>query len=287
MKTKTKNKKISLLMLSDTGAHNISFALSVWVVKLLVTLFMLVICAMALFVAYYARISHRILTVSVLARENTDLKEKNRKIDNLYAEIRKIKAYEKKIRLLTMNDEGNAETLTDGSASFFDYPEVVPEKELDLFVQNIKLQRNLAYINIKDGEERRKRIIESAPTILPVDGWISRGFEGKSDKGGRDDHTGIDIAAVYDSPIRASGPGIVTFAGWKPDFGNIVEIDHGYGYVSRYGHCSRTTVKKGDLVERSQAIAFVGSSGRSSAPHLHFEIIKDGQRIDPMLFIIK
>jgi murein DD-endopeptidase MepM/ murein hydrolase activator NlpD len=67
----------------------------------------------------------------------------------------------------------------------------------------------------------------------------------------------------------------------------MAEIDHGYGFVSRYGHCARLIVKKGDLLERGQTIAFIGSSGRSSAPHLHFEIVKDGKRMDPLIFILK
>jgi murein DD-endopeptidase MepM/ murein hydrolase activator NlpD len=100
-------------------------------------------------------------------------------------------------------------------------------------------------------------------------------------------HLGLDIAAAYDSRIKATGPGIVTFSGWKDDFGNLVEIDHGYGFVTRYGHCSRIIVNKGDLVERSQTIAYVGSSGRSSAPHVHFELLKDGKHTDPLIFIYK
>jgi murein DD-endopeptidase MepM/ murein hydrolase activator NlpD len=287
MKNKQKRRSISFLLMSDTGAHNISLTLNIWVVRVLAVLIILVIVAMTLFVVYHARISQRFLFVSSLVKENADLKEKNRKIEVLYTEIGKIKAYERKIRLLTMNSEEKTDsTGTVGTEALEARNDVVPEKELDLFVQNIRLQRNLSFINMKDGNEKRKRIIESTPNILPVDGWISRGYTESNNKTGKD-HTGIDIAAAYNSPIKASGPGIVTFSGWKPDFGNIVEIDHGYGFVSRYGHCSRISVKKGDLVERSQTVAFVGSSGRSSAPHLHFEIVKDGQRVDPLIFIIK
>jgi murein DD-endopeptidase MepM/ murein hydrolase activator NlpD len=85
--------------------------------------------------------------------------------------------------------------------------------------------------------------------------------------------------------VRAAAAGTVTFAGWDPEYGYLVILDHGMGLETRYGHNSRLTVGVGDRVERGQPIAGVGSTGRSSAPHLHLEIRKDGIAMDPRQYL--
>ena len=98
-------------------------------------------------------------------------------------------------------------------------------------------------------------------------------------------HWGIDIAARKGSPIRAAGSGIIIMADWTPDFGNIVVISHGNGFFTYYGHAMRLLVDQGFHVKKGDAIALLGSSGSSSAPHLHFEIWKNGKPIDPEQFL--
>jgi murein DD-endopeptidase MepM/ murein hydrolase activator NlpD len=291
MKAK-KNNTISVLLIRGADNSNVSFNINLVVLKILASLFLVFIVALVIFVGYYGKITHRVFMISEILRENNDLKGKVEKIQLLSGEIDKIRSYEKKIKILTMNyGETATEKKTDNpplsapvTGSVKD--ESAYEKDIDDFVQNIKIYRNRDFINTKDYGKKQQKILESAPNILPVDGWISRGFQNLLDDE-KTDHLGIDIAGAYDSPVKASGPGIVTFAGWKKDFGFLSEIDHGYGFVSRYGHCARLIVKKGDLVERGQTIAFVGSSGRSSAPHLHFEILKDGNKMDPLIYILK
>jgi murein DD-endopeptidase MepM/ murein hydrolase activator NlpD len=94
-------------------------------------------------------------------------------------------------------------------------------------------------------------------------------------------HTGLDMRASTGDAVRASLPGQVTNAGWAGGYGRMVEIDHGNGYVTRYGHLSATEVKPGDIVEPGQPIGEVGSTGRSTGPHLHYETRLDGEAIDP------
>lgn len=98
-------------------------------------------------------------------------------------------------------------------------------------------------------------------------------------------HTGLDIAVPTDSYIRASGPGRVVDAGVDDVYGRYILIDHGNGLESMYGHASRLFVEAGDQVERNEVIALSGSTGRSTAPHLHFEIRKDGQAVDPLVYV--
>ena len=103
-----------------------------------------------------------------------------------------------------------------------------------------------------------------------------------------ENHDGLDIPAQFGSPILAAGKGKVIFSAYAPGYGNLVEIDHGQGVVTRYGHASQLLVKVGEIVEQSQKIATVGSTGKSTGPHLHFEVSKGGISIDPkLLFAIE
>jgi murein DD-endopeptidase MepM/ murein hydrolase activator NlpD len=98
-------------------------------------------------------------------------------------------------------------------------------------------------------------------------------------------HTGLDIPARHGAPILASGGGRVLSAGYKGAYGQTVVIDHGDGLATLYGHASRLLVRPGDVVMPQQKIALVGSTGRSTGPHLHFEVIRDGQRIEPRQYL--
>lgn len=94
-------------------------------------------------------------------------------------------------------------------------------------------------------------------------------------------HRGMDFAAYRRAPIQATGPGRVVYAGWRGGYGRTVEIDHGYGFLTRYGHLHEIDVRRGDTVERGQRIGGMGSTGRSTATHLHYEIWYNGSAIDP------
>jgi murein DD-endopeptidase MepM/ murein hydrolase activator NlpD len=126
---------------------------------------------------------------------------------------------------------------------------------------------------------------ESPPTRWPVEGVISKGFrvETTPDR----EHHGIDIAAPQGAPVRAAGAGVVAFAGSDSVFGELVIIDHGGEVQSLYGHNSVLEVDAGDWVEPGQEIARVGSTGESSASHLHFEIRRRGQPVDPRRYLVQ
>jgi len=116
-----------------------------------------------------------------------------------------------------------------------------------------------------------------------VNGWISSFFGMRYDPftGQRAWHSGVDIAGKEGTPIKALASGVVSFSGKKGGYGRLVEITHGEGIVTRYGHGKALLVKQGELVHKGQAIATLGSSGRSTGPHLHLEVHKDGVAVDP------
>jgi murein DD-endopeptidase MepM/ murein hydrolase activator NlpD len=104
--------------------------------------------------------------------------------------------------------------------------------------------------------------------------------------GGRGEfHPGIDLAAPYGTPIYATGEGVVVYSGWMRGYGNFIEIEHGNGYKTRYGHSSRLLVSVGDEVRKDQRIATVGCTGRCTGPHLHYEIVREGKRQDPSMYL--
>jgi murein DD-endopeptidase MepM/ murein hydrolase activator NlpD len=134
----------------------------------------------------------------------------------------------------------------------------------------------------------RQLSLEIKPSGRPVrEGYISSYFGERMDPFNGEDafHKGVDFASAAGADVLAVASGIVTWAGPREGYGNLVEINHGNGYVTRYAHAARTLVTVGDQVERGQAVAVVGSSGRSTGPHLHFEVVKDGRQIDPMTFV--
>jgi murein DD-endopeptidase MepM/ murein hydrolase activator NlpD len=118
---------------------------------------------------------------------------------------------------------------------------------------------------------------------LPVDGVITSRFGRRSDPfhGRNQKHKGIDIAAPRGAPIQPLRPGTVLSAGKRGGFGNVVVVDHGDGLTSLYAHCDKLKVKAGDSVGAGDVIATVGSTGRSTGPHLHLEVHRDGRAIDP------
>ena len=124
-------------------------------------------------------------------------------------------------------------------------------------------------------------VMTPPPDLWPVAGFVTREFSAGDQARRIAPHHGIDLAAALDKPIRAAGKGLVMEAGWDEFLGNFVEIQHGFGYVTVYGHCSRIAVRKGDRIDRGQVIAYLGGTGEASAPHLHFEIWKEGEVVDP------
>ncbi len=122
-----------------------------------------------------------------------------------------------------------------------------------------------------------------APTLWPVEGYVSKEFYRK--EGGEKAHPGLDLVAPDGAPVRAAGRGQVVEASYDEWLGNYVVIDHGFGYSTLYGHAQRLLVHAGQSVERGQVIALLGNTGRSSAPHLHFEVRIDGEPVDPRQYL--
>lgn len=136
-------------------------------------------------------------------------------------------------------------------------------------------------------EDEKENILRALPTFWPARGFITKGF---TVTGGEDDpqyHTGVDIGVDRGTPVRAAAPGHVVEGGWDDIYGFYVLVDHGYGIKTLYGHNDRLVVMKGDRVVRGQTIAYSGSTGKSTAPHLHFAVIRNGIHVDPLEYLLQ
>ena len=131
--------------------------------------------------------------------------------------------------------------------------------------------------------------LSAMPSIMPTEGFLTSNFssiryhpilhENRP-------HEGLDITAPYGTPIIAPSAGHITRVGWETGYGLTVEIDHGYGIVTRYAHMSRTAVAVGESVRRGDRLGFVGTTGLATGPHLHYEVIVEGRPMDPLRFIM-
>ncbi len=132
--------------------------------------------------------------------------------------------------------------------------------------------------------ERREALAGATPSIWPAHGWLTGTFGGRSDPftGEPGFHQGIDISTEKGDPVYATADGTVESAAYTGDYGNLIQIRHAFGLKTRYGHLSGFKVKAGQTVKRGEIIGYVGSTGRSTGAHLHYEILANGQLINPL-----
>jgi murein DD-endopeptidase MepM/ murein hydrolase activator NlpD len=163
--------------------------------------------------------------------------------------------------------------------------------KFDFMYKKVKSEIQKLEINIHNLDEfllDRDSFLKSTPTIIPSSGWVTSYYgPRKSPYSGRlKMHEGIDIGAKPGTDIIAPADGIVTFSGEKPGFGKFVQIDHGYGIETLFGHAQTILAKKGDKITRGMQIAKVGNTGLSTGPHLHYEIRVNGIAVDPLYYML-
>ena len=144
------------------------------------------------------------------------------------------------------------------------------------------LENRLSYVR-KD-VERQEKLAAATPSIWPAHGWLTGSYGGRSDPftGEPGFHQGIDISTERGNPVYATADGTVESASYSGDYGNLVVIRHNFGLSTRYGHMSRFNVTAGHAVKRGDVIGYVGSTGRSTGAHLHYEILVNGKLLNPL-----
>lgn len=184
-------------------------------------------------------------------------------------------------------------TLAQGAYSESSDMDIPAETKLNVKLREKSIELNNASIAKKYGSSSSKSYSASSNNPyswlvahpLPDLKRVSSDFGGRTMGGRAENHSGLDMSAPSGTPIYATGPGIVTKSGWGTGYGQYVEINHGNGYLTRYAHASRLIARVGDRVEAGEQIANVGCTGRCTGPHLHYEVVKDGQRKNPSTYL--
>lgn len=185
-------------------------------------------------------------------------------------------------------------TLSQGAYSESNDIDVPAETKLNVQIREKSIELNNATIAKKYGSSTSSKNYSASSNNpyswliahpLPDMKRVSSNYGGRTMGGRAENHSGLDLSAASGTPIYATGPGIVTKSGWGTGYGQYVEINHGNGYLTRYAHASRLIARVGDRVTAGEHIANVGCTGRCTGPHLHYEVVKDGQRKNPSTYL--
>jgi murein DD-endopeptidase MepM/ murein hydrolase activator NlpD len=143
--------------------------------------------------------------------------------------------------------------------------------------------------SVRTRVESQQALARATPSIWPLAGWLSSGYGRRKDpfSGAPEFHSGLDISADKGTPVRATADGTVESTGFSGNYGNAIVLDHGYGIGTRFGHLSRFAVRVGQRVRRNEVIGYVGATGRATSSHLHYEILHNGQPINPLRLLAR
>lgn len=260
------------------------------------------VLAFAFFLYQYVNLNVRMLEMKRLRQEASDRNFLAAKVGQLEEELTRLRDLDRKLRVVAGLDagedqgaklaQGGSETLSQaalldavqkGTGRLADWV----GRDLEALGQEIT-SRERSFRELKDLLEAKRSVLASTPTIWPVRGLMTAGYGYRLSPftSQREMHEGLDIAAPFGSPIMATADGIVSFVGPLGSFGNVVFINHGHGLTTFYAHNSSARVKEGQQVKRGQIIAYVGTSGRSTGPHVHYEVQVNGATVNPLKYLI-
>lgn len=235
------------------------------------------------FVASYARMAWKVGNYNSLRRQADNLRESyqdlQKKVSEKDSQLATLEIFAKEVSVaygIKQKLEGPADISAEGA--------LVPSFPESL--QDYSFLQSADSISLKDRFSRRLQPTFDKPAAWPVDGRMMGGFGSRQDPfstdGGREFHPGVDISAATGTPVRSTASGIVIQAQFTSGgYGRLVVVDHGGGYQTYYAHLSRITVQLGQEVRRGETVGLVGSSGRTTAPHLHYEVRTGGNPVNP------
>jgi murein DD-endopeptidase MepM/ murein hydrolase activator NlpD len=283
----------TLILVPDARSAFRKIRVSVRLVRAVMGAAAAVVLALGGLLVHYARLSGQVSELNALRRENTALSEQTRRyadslvqlqgrMAGLQSRVAKLGVMSGLEQTLPVGGMGGATAIDNGP----------PSHDPDITLH--ALSRRLS-----DLSERSERIesfyadqtvlLSHTPSVWPVRGYLSSGFGNRVDPftGGRDFHPGIDISAPRGTKIVAPADGVVVAVGRRGGYGNAIVIDHGYGTITRYGHLEAFNVRPGQRVRRGDVLGFVGNTGRSNAPHLHYEVWVNDKAQNPIHYILE
>lgn len=299
------NESFTLIVVPDRQSEVRRFWLKrAWVIQALTALTVLVLVSVGLVLHYGSVVTE--------ANENPALRDENLKLKSEIAVIReqlahvqgtldRVERFDQKLRAITLLSDpqrnlamGPTEQVAaQGSADnqFVrspgqESPQALLGKLDKLSAEATRQEQSLQELQAYFSGQ--KSLLASVPSVWPTRGWVTSDFGSRVDPytSERVMHAGIDIAGPHGKEIIAPSDGTVVFAGLEGGYGNVIVIDHGYGIKTRYGHLASLRVKPGERVKRGDLIAAMGNTGRSTGPHLHYEVRVNGIAQNPRKFIL-
>lgn len=254
----------------DAPAHSLRVSRNSIVAA--ITLLVVFLLVIVVFMVFYGKILLQAQKATILERRVNDLAVHREEIASLKSQLREMEEMSVRLRQMLGMPLSPVDSLYVGESG-------------QVLVKNTT-QETPSKKNLDVADQEEVVLLRSLPSQWPTKGWISRGFHIAEGEGSPRYHPGIDIAASRGAPVVVAADGIIITSAWNETYGHYIEVDHGFGTNTLYGHNERNVVSEGDRVRRGQVIAFLGSSGRSTAPHLHFEITKNGVPVDPMGYLL-
>ncbi len=304
--------KITLVLFSRQGACIQSLSISAnWILLLLGLIISGAVAIVAFCFLYGSFQEAKNLTAHMQNRislQHEEILQQRQQITFFADEINRLKSsllafhqFEKKIRIISNLDENlktdgifgiggsdPADIQTDISDEE-SHDELLREMHTQIHqITDAAITQQEGFTLLLNYLEDQRSLLSSTPSIWPTKGWISSGFGFRPSpfSGYREFHKGIDIAAPFGQEVVATGDGLVVFAGTKGTMGKMIIIDHGHGMISRYGHLDRISKNPGDQLKRGDTIGFIGTSGRTTGPHLHYEILVNSLPVKPQDYLL-
>ncbi|WP_353893279.1 peptidoglycan DD-metalloendopeptidase family protein [Proteinivorax hydrogeniformans] len=286
------NKKFTLMILPHSNDKPLKFNLPILAIQIVGVLILLVLIG---FIGFFAQYIDMASSMSELEKLRIENQEKTNQLENLaeqtqnvLEEFKQIEDLQKQLKDLTdIEPEGESTNSKDDERTLFSASRGATSLErtqssLQLLSRELPSQKEDMGTLISDAERQAKRKAHT-PSIRPAEGRVSSpfGYRNHPFTGARQLHTGIDIANATGTPILATANGTVVTASYSGGYGNLIIIDHGYGYTTHYAHLSEIKVRKWQEVEKGEVIGNMGSTGRSTGPHLHYEVRVGGKPVNP------
>ncbi len=290
--------KYQIVVFKEKGGGGRNIRLRAWFLWFLFFCFVALICANVWLVDSYLK--NRTLSEQLEASEIL-LKDQNQQIDNiankvseLQSDVLRVQQFDTKLKIM-MNMENDVDTslISDNfSGTYFPYyRRELMLRRINSFLKDLDDSINLEEVRQQElfqALRDNRELLEITPSIWPVEGFLSSrfGYRISPFTGKRSFHKGIDISARTGTSIVAPASGTVIYTGYDGAYGNTIKVQHSPNLVTRYAHLHKIGVKVGEIVKRGSVIGSVGSTGRSTGPHLHYEVILNGVPVDPMPYVL-
>ncbi|OGW07259.1 MAG: hypothetical protein A2889_08375 [Nitrospinae bacterium RIFCSPLOWO2_01_FULL_39_10] len=294
-----------LMFADDIGGRFRQFSVSKYLVRGFFVFIGIIFVLSVFMIHRHVKLSKDVIELQGLRRETREqrlqIQQFVQKVKDFEHQMARLETFDRKLRVVTSLERGDSAVQGWGvggpNREEVDmYEPLLPSKgkdvikELNKDIDELKSQAKFQEISFQELDEffkGQESLLSSTPSIWPVRGWVTSGFGYRLSPftERKEVHEGLDVATRMNAPVISPADGIVVRVGKDISYGNVLEIDHGYGVVTRYGHNSRILVNTGDKVKRGQAVAEVGNTGRSTGPHLHYEVMVNSIPTNPLNYI--